>query len=84
MWRLYVQRIDNDEIEEFVIDPNKTLEEFRRMVADKININVKDLLLVGREEYDYKYNLKKISEIRGIYDQSTFYATNVKDCGENK
>ena len=43
------------------------------MVADKININVNDLLLVGREEYDSSCNSKIIKEIGGITDESTLF-----------
>ena len=72
MWTFYVQKLEDNTIEVFQIEPSKTFGEFRRIVAARINQNANDLLLAIEQEYDCSYNSTKISEIRSIHNYDTF------------
>ena len=74
MWTFYVQKFEDDTIEEFQIEPSKTFGEFRRMVAARINQNANDLLLAIEQEYDGSYNSTKISDISSIHNYDTFFS----------
>ncbi len=72
---IFVQNYyDLTEIESFEIDDQETFSSLRNKVANAFKINFNDLLIIGKAEYNYNYNSKKISEISGIYDQCTLFA----------
>ena len=74
-WCIYVHTIDRSQILEFYIDSQKTFLEFRKMVAPRVGLSYADLVLVGRAEFNYAYNSKKLTEIPGLCDGYTLYAT---------
>ena len=76
LWTIYVQSIRDNEMIEIEIDSESTLLEFRKKVADKINVRWEDLVLASKKDYDLNYNSKKLSEIDeyDIYDQCTLMA----------
>ena len=73
LWTIFICTFDN-EIYTIEIDNEKTFEEFRIMVSKEIGLPYEDLLLVGKDEYDNRYNSKKLKEIDGLYDNATLYA----------
>ena len=76
LWTIYVHSFRNNEMAEIEIDSESTFLEFRKKVADKINVRWEDLVLASRKDYDLNYNSKKLSEIDqyDIYDQCTLMA----------
>ena len=74
LWTIYVQSMENDDIEIFTIDNEKTFGEFRKLVSVKLGIYYADLVLCGKEDYDSKYNSKKLYSINGISDGCTLFA----------
>ena len=72
-WSIYIFSFNKDFLE-IKIEPNKTLEELRKKVADSLKIDKNILILCGKEDYDYKFNQKKLKEINGIYDGVTLHA----------
>lgn len=74
MWFIYVHTIDQSDILEFKIDNQKTLLEFRKMVAPRVGIDYADLVLTGQSQFNYVYNSKKLCEVPGLCDCCTLYA----------
>lgn len=74
MWLIYVHTLDNSDILEFNIDNQKTLLEFRKMVAPRVGLEYADLVLTGESQFNYVYNSKKLCEVPGLYDYCTLYA----------
>lgn len=70
---VFVHSTDQGRIYDFYVDKNAKLLDFRKMVANEVNIPYQDLVLVGAKEFNYVYNSKTLNEI-GIYDQSTLFA----------
>ena len=71
--QVYVHSTDQGHIYDFYVDKYAKLLDFRKMVANKVNIPYQDLVLVGAKEFNYVYNSKTLNEI-GVYDQSTLFA----------
>lgn len=71
---------------EIEIDSESTLLEFRKKVADKINVRWEDLVLASKKDYDLNYNSKKLSEIDeyDIYDQCTLMAVFAVNGGNDR
>ena len=74
LWTIYILPTEESDVKEIEIDNQQTSGEFRKKVADSININSDDLLITGKEEYNYSFNSKKMCEIDGIYDNITLFA----------
>lgn len=74
MWLIYVHTLDKSDILEFNIDNQKTLLEFRKMVAPRVGIEYADLVLTGQCQFNYTYNSKKLDEVPGLCDYCTLYA----------
>lgn len=73
---IFVQKYDDRTVIEcFEIDDQETFSSLRKKVAEKFNYNFNDLLIIGKVEYNGDYNSKKISEISGISDQCTLFAS---------
>ena len=70
-WTLYILFPEDSNLLSVKIDPNKTFGEFRKKVANLLDLDYKELLLTGREDYN---DNKKINEIDGIDDGDTLYA----------
>ena len=73
-WTLFINSNVSSDLLTIIIDPNKTFGEFRKKVADLLDIYWKDLVICGTKEYDCAFDNKKINEIDGIDDKSTLYA----------
>lgn len=86
LWTIYVQSIRDNEMIEIEIDSESTLLEFRKKVADKINVRWEDLVLASKKDYDLNYNSKKLSEIDeyDIYDQCTLMAVFAVNGGNDR
>ena len=59
LWTIYISTTEGA-IKDFTIDNEQTFEEFRKLVSAKLGINYADLLLCGKQEYNSKYNSRKI------------------------
>ena len=80
LWTIYVVPVNNIGIIEIAIDKNKSFYEFKKIVSEKINCPLEDLILYGIFEYGSKYNSTKIKDIDGFYDQITLFSA-VSICG---
>ena len=74
LWTIFIITYEDNEIYTIEIDNEKTFKEFRIMVSKEIGLPYEDLLLVGKDEYDNRYNSKKLKEIDGLYDNATLSA----------
>ena len=73
LWTIYVQCNDQEDLIEIEIYNNQTFLELKNKVSKETDINANDLVLVGKKEYDYKYNSEKIIDIDGFYNEMTLY-----------
>jgi hypothetical protein len=69
-----VHTLDKSDILDFSIDNQKTLLEFRKMVAPSLGISYADLVLVGKYQFNHTYNSKKLADVPGLEDCATLYA----------
>ena len=74
MWTIMVHTLDKSDILDFNIDSQKTFLEFRKMVAPSLGISYADLVLVGRYQFNYTYNSKKLEDVPGLADCVTLFA----------
>ena len=77
LWTIYVQSIIDNDMIEIQIDSESTFLELRKKVADRIpDVRWEDLILASKNDYDCRYNSKKLSEIdtSEIFDQCTLMA----------
>ena len=82
LWTIYVE--DSNHCLHFIeIDNNETFGTLRRKAAEVVKIPNNNLLLVGKLEYSREFDSKKLSEIEGLYDDSTLFAVFVVSSVDN-
>ena len=82
LWTIYVANTSGD-IYDIEIDNNETFGTLRRKAAEVVKIPNNNLLLVGKLEYSREFDSKKLSEIEGLYDDSTLFAVFVVSSVDN-
>lgn len=75
LWTIFVQSFEDlDRVEAIEIDSEDTVSSLRSKVSQKFGVNYNDLVLTGKEEYNYSFNSRRLSSIYGISDNCSLYA----------
>ena len=83
MLTININFLDKNDNIEIKIYNNQTLLELYNKVSKKINIDVNDFVLVGKKEYDDKYDPTPIKYIDGFIDPIILYVVKKSD-GDGK
>ena len=74
LWTIYVCGFKANDIYVIEIDNSETFSALRTKVSKLMNVPFNDVMITGKEEYDGRFNSKKLSEISGISDDCSLYA----------
>jgi hypothetical protein len=74
VWTIFVHNYENNNLEVIEIDSEDTFSSLRSKVSSAMGVSFNDLVLTGKEEYNYNFNAKKLSSIPGLYNECALYA----------
>ena len=74
IWTMFVVETIHQDLIEIKINKNKTFYDFKKIVCEKLDCGIHELILVNTIEYGSEYDSKKIKDIDGLCDLCSFYA----------